>query len=164
MALVLFCAGCASTNTYLKPVSSCQPLSAFDTILLSPISSDSAFVEERKYGHLPPQIASAATDNLKDKLEEGRAFRRVILSSNCATRAIKLEGKIYQLIHNKGKFRIGIRGQIVNCDTGEALYKFHKEDESDSEIRKLPKQIAGHLADGITAKLVCEQSPTSNPP
>jgi len=147
--------GC--TNTYLKPTSTCQPLSAFNTLVISPFTGDKAFVEEEQYRSFPHDIVIAITEQLKDQMEDSHMFNKVIQSSDCSDRAIKIDGKIYSLIHHRRSFHIGIRGQLINCQTGESLYKFDNDDEQDSEIIKLPGQIAGKLINGIKAKLICEQ-------
>jgi hypothetical protein len=152
MVMLFLSIGC--TNTYLKPTSTCQPLSAFDTLVISPFNGDAAFVEEGQYRGLPHDIAVATTERLKDQIENSHMFRKVIQSSDCADRAIKIDGKIYSLINHRG-FHAGVRGQIINCQTGESLYKFDNDDESDSESFKLPIQIAEKLTDGIKAKLIC---------
>ena len=158
VTIFLLCGGC--TNRYLKPTSICQPLSTFDTIVIAPINSDSAFVEEEQYRQLPHNIALAITDNLKDQLEDNHIFSKVIQSSDCVDHAIKIDGKIYSLIHHRRSFHVGIRGQIINCQNGESLYKFDNNDEQDSESVKLPSQIAGKLVAGIKAKLTCEKKAT----
>jgi hypothetical protein len=144
--LLLLLVGCA--DRYLKPISTCQPLSAFDTIIITPFNGDSAFIEEAQYGHLPPRIALATTERLKDQLEDSHMFRNVIQSSDCTDHAIKIDGKIYSLTHHRRSFHIGIRGQIINCQNGDGLYKYDNDDEQDSEIVKLPGQIAGKLIAG----------------
>ena len=153
--MVVLFLGIGCTNMYLRPTSTCQPLSAFDTLVIAPFNGDSAFVEEGQYRGLPHDIAVATTDRLKDQIEISHIFSKVIQSSDCADRAIKIDGKIYSLIHNRRSFHVGIRGQIINCQTGESLYKFDNDDESDSESFKLPSQIAEKLTDGIKAKLIC---------
>jgi hypothetical protein len=151
---LFFSIGCVSYNTYLKPTSTCQPLSAFNTLVISPFNGDAAFVEEDQYRAIPHDIAVATTDELKELVENSHLFSKVILSSDCPKHAIKIEGKIYRLIHHRG-FHAGVRGQIVNCQTGESLYKFDNDDEQDEDSYKLPGQIAEKLTDGIKAKLTC---------
>jgi hypothetical protein len=154
IGLLFFSVGCMSTNTYLQPTSACKPLSAFDTLVISPFNGDAAFVEEDRYRGIPHDIAVATTDELKDLAEDGHLFRKVIQSSDCPKHAVKIDGKIYSLIHHRG-FHAGVRGQIINCQTGETLYKFNNDDEQDSDSYKLPRQIAEKLTDGIKAKLTC---------
>jgi hypothetical protein len=146
--------GCA--NKYLKPTSTCQPLSVFEKIVIAPISGDNAFVEEEQYKGLPRDIAAANTEQLKEQIEDSQMFKEVIQSPDCVDGAIKIDGKIYSLIHHRG-FHVGIRGQIINCRTGERLYKFDNDDEQDSKSIKIPRQIAEDLTKGIRAKLKCEK-------
>jgi len=154
-ASLLLCVGCASMD--LKPTSSCQPLSAFTTIVISPFNADNALVEEDKYKDLPRKIAAASTDRLKDQLEDNHVFGKVLVSTECADHAIKIDGKIYSLIHHKRSYHVDIGGQVINCQTGEVMYKYRNSDEQDSESIILPDQIAGKLMNGIKDKLICEQ-------
>jgi hypothetical protein len=154
IAMLILCTGC--TNTYLKPTTTCRPLSTFDAIIIVPINGDSAFVEEDRYRSLPHDLAIAITDQLKDQIENGHMFSRVLQSLECSGNAIKVDGKIYSLIHNRRQYHIGIRGQVINCKNGEILYKYDNDDEQDSEIIKLPRQIAERITNGIRAKLICE--------
>ena len=153
ITILLFC-GC-STNRYLKPISTCQSLAAFNTIIITPFDGDSAFVEESKYRHLPHNIARAATDGLKDRLEFNYIFPKVIQSSVCEDKAIKIDGKIYNLIHQMGTFHIGVRGRIIDCQNNKPLY-LYEHDEENSENSKLPGQIVDKLYDGIKARLTCD--------
>jgi len=153
IAVLFLDIGCAAR--YLKSTSPvCQPLSAFDTIVISPVDSSKVFIEEDQYRGLAPNIAVATTEQLKDQIEDSQMFSRVIQSLDCADGAIKVESKMFSLSHHRG-FHVGIRGQIVNCRTGERLYKFEYDDESDSEAIKIPRQIAEKLTRGIRAKLIC---------
>jgi hypothetical protein len=152
-AILLFC-GC-STNRYLKPISTCQPLAAFNAIVITPFDGDSALVEESKYRQLPRDIAQAVTERFKDKIEFNYLFPKVVQSSECVDKAIKIEGKIYTLVHNKRSFHIGVRGRIIDCQNNKPLYLFD-HDEKDSESGKLPGQIVDNLYDGIKARLTCE--------
>ncbi len=159
---IFLCGGC--TDKYLKPTSICKPLSAYDTIVIAPFDGDSSFVEELQYGHLPKEIARATTERLKDTIEDNHIFRSVIQSSDCVDHAIKIDGKIYSLTHYRRSFHVGIRGQITDCQNGERLYIFDNDDEQDSEIVKLPGQIAGKLVAGIKAKLICEKDTSIKDP
>lgn len=156
ITVVLFL-GTGCVNTYLKPTSTCQPLSAFDTLVISPFNGDAAIVEEERYRGIPHDIALETTEDLKDEVENNHLFRKVIESSACAKHAIKIDGKIYRLIHHRG-FHAGVRGQIIDCQTGESIYKFNNDDEQDDDSYKLPSQIAVKLTDGIKAKLSCAKS------
>jgi hypothetical protein len=153
MLLLPLLLGCA--KYYLTPVSACRPLSAYDTLIIAPFDGDSAFVEEEKYTHLPRSIANATPDHLKEKVEDTHLFRNVAISPNCADHAVKLDGKIYSLSHHRG-FYAGIRGKIIDCKTGESLYKYDKEEQDDDSIN-LPPQIASKLASGIRAKMACKE-------
>ena len=146
---------CSSTNQYLRPLSTCQPLSAYKTIVVTPINGDSALVEESKYRRLPHEIAKATTERLKDQIEFNYLFPKVVQSAGCEDQAIKIEGKIYSLDHNKRSFHIGIRGRIIDCQNNKPLYLFD-HDEENSENGKLPGQIAEKIYEGIKAKLTCE--------
>jgi hypothetical protein len=84
-------------------------------------------------------------------------FSKVIQSSECADHAVKIDGKIYRLIHNRGTFHFGIRGKIIDCQNGKSLYQFDSDDESDSESFQLPPKIAERLTDGIKEKLICDK-------
>lgn len=163
VTVFLLFVGCTNINKTLRPTSVCQPLSAFDTIIIAPINGDSALVEEEQYRHLPRDIALATTNSLKDQIEDAHIFKKVKQSSDCADHAIKIDAKIYSLIHHRRSFHVGIRGQILNCLTGESIYKFDSDDEQDSEIIKLPGQIADKLVDGIKTKLTCSASDIKKP-
>jgi hypothetical protein len=151
--ILLFCCGC--TNKYLKPLSTCQPLSAYKTIVVMPIDGESTMVEESKYRHLPYDIAKAVTERLKDQLEFNYLFPKVIQSTGCVDQALKIEGKIYTLDHNKRTFHMGVRGRIIDCQHNKPLYLFD-HDEENTESGKLPGQIADKLYDGIKARMTCE--------
>jgi len=155
LVVLLLNNGCI--NTYLRPTTTCKPLSTFDTLVISPFNGDAAFVEEDRYKGIPHDIAVATTEELKDQVENSHMFRKVIQSSECVKHAVKIDGKIYSLIHHRG-FHAGIRGQLINCETGESLYKFNNDDEQDSESYKLPSQIAEKLTEGMRAKLKCDKS------
>lgn len=156
IAVLLFYTGCVSAyNSYLKPAAGCQPLSAFDTIVIAPFSGEGALVEEEKYEHLPREVARTTSEQLKVYLEEDHLFKKVIQSSNCADHAIKIDGKIYSLIHSRRTFHLGVRGQVINCQNGETLYRYDNDDEQDSDIIILPRQIAAKLTEGIKGKMKC---------
>jgi len=155
MVVLFLSIGCHNTF-YLRPTSTCQPLSAFDTLVISPFNGDAAFVEEEQYRLLPHQIAVATTEQLKDQIEDSHMFSKVIQSSDCVDRAIRIDGKIYILSHKRRSFNVFSRGQIINCQTGESLYKFDKENNN-SESSKLPHEIAEDLTGGIKERLTCEK-------
>jgi hypothetical protein len=125
--------------------------------VISPFNGDAALVEEGQYRGLPHDIAVATTERLKDQIENSHIFSKVIQSSDCADRAIKIDGKIYSLIHHRRAFHVGVRGHIINCQNGETLYKYDA-DEQDSKSITLPGQIAEELTNGIKARLICGQS------
>lgn len=152
LTMLVFGSGCA--GRYLSPISNCQPLSAYKTIVITPIDGDSALVEESKYKHLPHDIAQALTERLKDQIEFYYLFPKVVQSSECVDQAIKLEGRIYTLDHNKRSFHLGIRGRIIDCQSNKPLYIFD-HDEEDTESGKLPGQIADKLFEGIKGRLTC---------
>lgn len=154
IATVLFL-GTACANKYLKPTSAmCQPLSNFKKIVISPVSSEKAFVEEERYKVLPSEFAIATTEQLKIQIEDSQIFGEVIQSPDCVDDAIKIDSRIFSLIHHRG-FHVGIRGQLIDCNTGQRLYVFENDDENDSESIKIPRQIAKNLTEGIRAKLIC---------
>ncbi len=153
LALLFLGSGCV--NRYLNPITTCQPLSAYKTIVVMPIDGNSAQVEESKYFHLPQYIARTTTEKLKEQIEFYYLFPKVIQSSACVDQAIKIEGKISYVDHSKGIFHVGIRGRIIDCQNNKPLYIF-EHDEEDSESVKLPGQIADKLFEGIKAKLTCE--------
>ncbi|MFA4918672.1 MAG: hypothetical protein WC581_05400 [Thermodesulfovibrionales bacterium] len=155
MVVLFLSIGCRNTY-YLKPTSTCQPLSAFDTLVISPFNGDAAFVEEEQYRLLPHQIAVATTEQLKDQIEDSHMFSKVIQSSDCVDRAIRIDGKIYSLSHKRRSFNVFSRGQIINCQTGESLLKFNIENNN-SESSKLPYEIAEELTNAIKARLICEK-------
>ena len=153
LTILLLCGGCVSG--YLSPISTCQPLSAYKTIVVAPIDGDKALVEESKYRHLPHDIALAATEKLKEGIEFNSLFPKVIQSSVCVDNAVKIDGKIYSLVHHKRSFHLGVRGGIIDCRNNKPLYIFD-HDEEDSESVKLPIQIADKIVEGIRARLTCE--------
>jgi hypothetical protein len=136
--------GCIDKD--LKPIPKCQPLSAFNTLMIAPFNGDAALVEEEKYKGLPHDFAAETTKLLKEKIEESHLFNKVIQSPDCAENAIKIDGMIYSLDHSKGTFYVGNCGQIINCQNGEVLYKFDNWDDIlDSNSSRLPRQIADEL-------------------
>jgi hypothetical protein len=153
IAVLAVCSGCVST--YLSPISTCQPLSTYKTIVITPIDGGSAKVEESKYIHLPNYIAKEATERLKEQVEFNYLFPKVIKSEVCEDQAIKIEGKILSLKHYRKNFHVAIRGRIVDCQNNKPLYIF-EHDEEDSDSTKLPGQIADKLFEGIKARLTCE--------
>ncbi len=157
-AVLIF--GCAHrdhlrTNTFLTPTSTCQPLSVFDKIVVDQFDATSAYVEEEQYKNVAPFIAAETPEKLKDQIEARHMFKTVIRASDCSGRAIRVDGKIYSLTQRHLQFHVGIRGQITNCETGESLFKYDSDDESDSESVQLPGQIASKLADGVQARMTC---------
>jgi hypothetical protein len=152
-AVLLLCSGCAPK--YLTPLTKCQPLSTYHTIVLTPFDADSARVEESKYIRLPHSIARTATERLKDQLEFYYLFPKVIQSSACMDQAVKIEGKIIYLYHTMGYFHVGVRGRLIDCQTNKPLYIFEHEEE-DSNSVKLPVQFADNLFEGIKDRLTCE--------
>ncbi len=155
MVVLFLSIGCRNTY-YLQPTSTCQPLSAFDTLVISPFNGDAAFVEEDQYKSFPHKIATATTEQLKDQIEDSHMFSKVIQSSDCIDRAIRIDGKIYSLIHNRRSFNVIVRGQIINCQTGNSLLKFNIENNN-SQSSKLPHEIAEELTNAIKARLICEK-------
>jgi hypothetical protein len=155
IAILFLCGGCASSAKYLQPTSVCKPLSAFDTIVIAPFDSESTFVEESQYKHLPNAVALASTDKLKDQIQDNRIFSKVIKSSDCVDRAIKIDVKFNNLIHRKREFNLEYSGQIINCQNGERLYTFNSREWADESMR-LPGLIVRALVNGIKAKLTCE--------
>lgn len=153
-ALMFLNSGCK--NVYLKPTSTCIPLSSFDTLVISPFNIDSAFVEETQYKGIPHEIAIATVEQFKDYIEEYKMFRKTIISSDCADQAIKIDWKINSLIHNGGSFHVFFSGKIINCQTGETLYKFDREDINSISFR-LSHQIADDLSTYMKAIMKCSK-------
>ena len=147
------CGGCA--GRYLTPIDKCQPLSAYNTMVITPFDGSSAHTEELKYVHLPGHIARGATARLKDQLEFYYLFPKVIQSSECAGQAVRIEGKIIRLDHYKRSFHVEVRGRIMDCQNNKPLYIF-EFDEEDSESGKLPILIGDKLFDGIKERLTCQ--------
>jgi hypothetical protein len=144
--------GCA--GRYLQPISTCQPLAAYKTIVITPFDGASAQIEELKYVHLPPYIAKGATERLKDQVEFYYLFPKVIQSPHCSDQAVRIEGKVIGLDHAKRSFHVRVRGRIVDCRSNQPLYLFEFEEE-DSDSTKLPGQIADTLFEAIKARLTC---------
>jgi len=153
ISILFFLAGCA--DRILRPTSICQPLSDFDTIVIAPVNIDSVLVEEVIYKHLPKDIAVHINDKLKDELENSHSFNKIILSSDCSGKAIKVESKIDSLLNYRRDFHVMINEKILNCESGEYLYKFNL-DESKEYIVDLSDKIARKIAAGINAKLICQ--------
>jgi hypothetical protein len=152
-SMLLLGSGCA--GRYLTPISKCQPLSAYNKMVIAPFDGGSAHVEELKYAHLPAHIAQGATARLKDQLEFYYLFPKVIQSAECADQAVKIEGKIIHLGHFKRAFHVEVRGRIIDCQNNTPLYIF-EFDEEDSESAKLPIQIGDKLFEGIKERLTCQ--------
>ena len=148
--ILLLCGGCASG--YLSPISTCQPLSAYKTIVVAPIDGDTALVEESKYRHLPHDIALAATEKLKEGMEFNSLFPKVLQSSVCVDNAVRIEGKIYSLVHYKRSFHLGVRGGIIDC---EIITPFIYSNMTKRILKVLncPFKLRIRLVDGIRARL-----------
>jgi hypothetical protein len=147
--------GCGCAGRYLTPISKCQPLSAYNKIVIAPFDGSSAHVEELKYIHLPRYIAQGATARLKEQLEFYYLFPKVTQSAECADQAVRIEGKIIKLDHYKRSFHVEVRGRVVDCKNNTPLYLF-EFDEEDSESTQLPIQIGDKLFEGIKEKLTCQ--------
>jgi len=152
--IFLLCNGCATTDKEAA-APPCKPLSAFKTIILAPVKSDSATVEEIKYKPLPKSIALTTDEILKDEIVNSRIFNNVIQSSECVDNAIKINVVIYSLLHNWGSFEVKFGGNIINCQDGESLHIFN-DAEDDDESRFLAGHIADNLFESIKDAAYCE--------
>ncbi len=152
-SILLLGSGCA--GRYLQPISTCQPLSAYKTMVITPFDGDSAKIEELKYVHLPRYIAQGASARLKEQLEFYYVFPKVTQSAECADQAVRIEGKIVNLDHAKRSFHVKVRGRIIDCKNNTPLYLF-EFDEDDSESTRLPIQIGDKLFEGIKERLTCQ--------
>ncbi len=152
-AVLFLASGCA--GRYLIPISKCQPLSAYNTMVITPFDGGSAHIEELKYIHLPPYIAQGATARLKDQLEFYYLFPKVIQSAECSDKAVRIEAKIIKLEHYKRSFHAEVRGRIIDCPNNIPLYIFEFE-EDDSDSSKLAIKIGDNLFEGIKERLTCQ--------
>jgi len=139
--------GCSNSN------SACKPPGVFDTLVISPFNGDATWVEEVKYERLPHGIAVKTTEQLIKLLEDSKMFSKVIQSSDCVDRAVKIDGKINSLIHKKGNFTVKASGKFINCQTGDIIDYFENSN-SDSKSDKLPNKIAEEVADDFI-KMMC---------
>jgi len=156
IVMLFLSSGCNNSlnHSYLKPTTVCKPLSAFDILVISPLTGDSVFVEETQYKGIPKDLANATNERLKEYFEENRMFAKTIISTDCADKAIKIDCKLNNLSHRSGRFHTVISGKIINCQTGETLYRF-ENDEADSQSFRLPDEILKNLSRGIRAKMDC---------
>lgn len=152
VTLLTLLGGCGSI---LTPSPECRPLSAFDAIIISPVASDETIVEENKYNQLPPKIAALSTTFLKENIEDSNIFKHVSTSSECTSGAIKIDSKIATLIHHNGEFHATIRGSIVECKTGNTLYRF-KEVWSEKDSALVAEKYANDISRSIKKNLVCK--------
>src|SRR5260370_41968717 len=84
----------------LTPTSTCQPLSGFDKLVIYQFDGGAAFVEEEQYRRIPQFIAADTPEKLRDQIEARHLFKTVVLASDCSGHAIKVDGKLYRLIHH----------------------------------------------------------------
>lgn len=152
VTLLTLLSGCGSI---LTPSPECRPLSYFDTIIISPVASDETIVEENKYKQLPPKISALSTTLLKENIEDSNIFKHVSISSECTSGAIKIDSKITTLIHHNGEFHASIRGSIVECKTGDTLYRF-KEVWSEKDGSQVSEKYANDISRSIKKHLACK--------
>src|SRR5476649_1130893 len=98
--VLLSCVGCATSQGIAgaNGAPTCRSLATFEELLISPFTSDGAWVEEQEYKDLPRFIAAETSEVLQARIEDKRVFGKVLHASDCSSHAIKLDGKIYRVI------------------------------------------------------------------
>jgi len=163
--LSLSLSGCFIMNAHNKLFNppDCSKPSPFPTVIITPFSSDDVLIEGIKEGGEMSDIAGGLKgvanrigETLKDKLAEYRKFDNILQGGECGAQSIKVEGKIVYLAHvHRTGFVVLVRGKILNCTTGESLYKFEVK-EDDDELYQVPDKIAREIAREIYDKLLCQ--------
>ena len=153
----MLASGC--TTTAFMPIANCKPLSAYNTVILMPFSTDRVVVLEKRVRMIASPdtlsvISDTISEKLKDRLDNSGKFDKVIINGNCVDHAIKIEAKVTALTHHKGRYHIFAEGKISDCKTGVPLYKFEL-DERDSNLLVIPNQIANEVFNGIQKRMVC---------
>ena len=138
MAIMFLSTSCTHKRT------SCVSPSNIDNLVISPFNGNEAWVEEVQYKELPQRISVEATEQLKEYIEGTKIFGKVIQSTDCVDRSLKVDGKLSSLTHHRG-FNITFRGKIFNCQTGETLFRFD-HNLSDSGAIDLPHKIMEKVA------------------
>ena len=141
----------------------CSKPAAFATVIIAPFGTDEVMFdgitegkEITNIGSSLKGITSRMEEQLNDKLTEYKKFDKIILGGNCVDGSIKIEGKVIELAHrHRTGYVMLVRGKILNCSTGESLYKFEIE-EDDDELHSVPDKIAREIAEEIYEKLLCQ--------
>lgn len=163
--LSLILSGCFVVNLHNKLFNppDCSKPSPFSTVTIIPFSTDEVLIEGISEGKEMTNIGGGLKgitnrigESLKDKLSAYRKFDKISQGSECGDRSIKVEGKVVSLAHiHRTGFVLFVRGEILNCTTGESLYKFEVK-EDDDELYKVPDKIAKKIAEEIYDKLLCQ--------
>jgi hypothetical protein len=151
--LAAICIGCATSGPLV-----CSAPPNVTTFIISPVDITTTVVEEVRYNHLPPILASATEIELKEAIANTKLFNNVLTSSECTDDAVRLAPKMYSLIHHLHGFHVNIRAQLIDCRSGNILLTITRKDESDAESAKLPEQIARRMVQDMKEYLFCKRS------
>lgn len=154
----LLVTGCASNSTF-SPVANCKPLAAYNSVAITPFSTDRVIVTEVRLQTIASTgtlngISDSVSATLKSRLDKTRKFDKVVTNGSCTDRAVKIAGKLTAFTHRKGRYYLHATGELSDCKTGESLYKFELT-ESDSDLLMIPKQIADEVFYGIQGRMSC---------
>lgn len=165
--LSMLLSGCFIKNLHNKLFNppDCSKPSPFSSVIIAPFSTDEVLIEGISEGKEMVSIGGGLKgitnrigETLKDKLAEYKKFDKITQGGECGDRAIKVEGKVIGLAHiHRTGYVVVVRGAIINCTTGETLYKFEVK-EDDDELYKVPDKIAKEIAEDIYDKLLCQPS------
>ncbi len=173
--LSVLLAGCFIGNLHNKLFNppnppDCSKPSPFSTVIITPfsLSMDEVLIEGITEGKEMTNIAGGLKgitnrigESLKIRLSEYKKFDKILQGGECGDRSIKVEGKIIYLAHiHRTGFVLFVRGEIINCSTGESLHIFEVKDEDD-ELYKVPDKIAKKIAEEMYENFLCQPSTNS---
>jgi hypothetical protein len=126
----------------------------YETLVIAPVVSRFAIVEEDKYQQLPSTLAANVTEQLRDLVKRSRLFDRVTLAEACPEdggKAVRVETSITSLVHSRGIFHIGLHTRIVRCPNGDGIYSAEQTLHSRQEaIATMPERMAGAVLAVVT--------------
>jgi hypothetical protein len=144
------------------PVSGCKSLSSYSVVNLTPFDTSTTIVSAAMRDNVSGSLrgyVQEINDQLRTKLEATKKFSRVTDGAECGGQSLRIEGKIVALEQDRSKLRVLIRGNILQCSTGEVLYRF-EQDDTDSALLRTAEIIADRLVVDIANQMTCEAAGT----